>query len=110
MPDQPPSSSASRVTLLVALLAATVLVASLLPDEAHDASRAERVTVDRALRDYASVAAWELETASRKRLETTLGRGLGAVTAGTATSPYETLLPVSALRASAAGSLPCGDG
>jgi hypothetical protein len=53
----PTTTSVTRVTVLVALLCVTVLVASLLAYEAHDASRSERVTVERALRDYASVAA-----------------------------------------------------
>jgi signal transduction histidine kinase len=98
------------MTLLVGLLAATVMFASLLAYEAHDAGRAERVTAERALRDYASLAAWELQSAARKRLDGALERALGPVTAGAAASPYEPAPPVQRLADAARSELTCTDG
>ncbi|MBV6520439.1 MAG: Adaptive-response sensory-kinase SasA [Gemmatimonadaceae bacterium] len=104
------ATSVTRVTVLVVLLCVTVLVASLLAYEAHDASRSERVTIERALHDYASVAAWELQSAARKRVDNALQRSLSPATTGWASSPYETLLPLSAVSSPGAGLLPCAAG
>ena len=46
--------------LLAALLVCTLVLATLLAYEAHDAARSHRATAERALHDYAAVAAWEL--------------------------------------------------
>ncbi|MEP7347615.1 MAG: HAMP domain-containing sensor histidine kinase, partial [Gemmatimonadaceae bacterium] len=100
----------TRVTVLVALLCVTVLVASLLAYEAHDASRSERVTVERALHDYASVAAWELQSAARKRVDFAVQQALSPVATGTASSPYETLLPLTVVSSAARALLPCEAG
>ena len=49
---------------LVVLLGLTLVLAALLAYEAQRATRSHRVTAERALRDYATVAALELATAS----------------------------------------------
>lgn len=101
------SPAGPRTTILVALLAATVLFASLLAWEAHYAARAARVTAARALREQASVAAWELSSAARERRDVALARMFGAVTSAPATSPFEVLPPVNGIRESAAVELGC---
>jgi hypothetical protein len=60
--------AAPRITLLVGLLTLTVVLAASLAYEAHDAARSHRVTAERALRDYASVAAWEYVANVQERL------------------------------------------
>ena len=85
--------AAPRITLLVGLLSLTVVLAASLAYEAHDAARSHRVTAERALRDYASVAAWEYVAAAQDRLGEAAGDMLSPVTSGRASSPYELLAP-----------------
>lgn len=103
-------TSITRVTVLVALLSVTVIVALLLAYEAVDAARSQRVTVSRALRDYATVAGWELQAAARKRVESVLQRSLSPAVTGSALSPYEALLPLDLVVAPATSVLPCTSG
>ncbi|MEO7964942.1 MAG: HAMP domain-containing sensor histidine kinase [Gemmatimonadaceae bacterium] len=98
------------MTILVLLLAAIVAVAALLAFEAHNASRAERRTVERALNDYVATAAWEYQSALRKSLDAEVLRAFGVVTAGVAQTPRDPLVPLAMLRESALESLPCADG
>lgn len=98
-----------RTTLLVALLAATLFFASLLAYEALDAARAERTTAERALRDHASVAAWELRSAARDQVDGALGRVFGSVTGAASASTYEPLPALPARRASVPAPLACGE-
>lgn len=92
MPSSPSRRVAvPRVTLLVALLALTVVIAASLAYEAHDAARSHRVTAERALRDYASVAAWEYVASVREQLDATAGQILSPLTSVRASSPYEVL-------------------
>ena len=109
MPRRTRRASPTRVTLLLLFLAATVAVAALLAYEAHTASRAERRTVERALSDYVATAAWEFQSALRKSLEAEVPRAFGVITAGSAQTPRDPLVPVAALRASAEGAFRCGD-
>jgi signal transduction histidine kinase len=95
--------------MLVALLVLTVLVAGSLAYEANDAARSHRVTAERALRDYASVAAWEFASNATKRLDGELDAALGPLTGGRANSPYDLLPPPALLASSAAQSLQCGE-
>ena len=97
---------APRATLLVVLLAATVVLATILAWEAHDASRSHQVTAERALRDYAAVAARELAAEARKRREERLGAAFAAVTS-IAASPYEALAAPTTLAEDAAPLLQC---
>ena len=99
-----------RVSLLVGLLAATVLLASLLAYEASRSVRSERVTAERVLHDYATMAMWELESAARKKLDVVLNAAFGAVTAGVANSPFEVAPPVDVFRSSAGDAFRCGAG
>ena len=83
--------AAPRITLLVGLLSLTVVLAASLAYEAHDAARSHRVTAERALRDYASVAAWEYVANVQERLGTAASEILSPVTSVRASSPYELL-------------------
>ena len=95
------------MTLLVSLLLVTVGLAALLAYEAHQAARSHRVTIERALRDYASVAAWEFVAKSRERLDGEVLRALGPLTSGNAPSPYEMLASPAVLAATAGDALRC---
>ena len=110
MPSRLSRAIPTRVTLLVVLLMATVLVSARLAYEAHQAARAERMTAERALREYAAMAAWEFRSDARQRLEGEVLRALGMVVVGTAASPYETPLALATLAASAEGAFPCAPG
>jgi signal transduction histidine kinase len=98
-----------RTAVLVGLLAATVGLGLLLAYEAWDAARAERVTLDRALRDYAAAAGREFQSAARDRLQATLGRALASATAGVAATPYDPLAPVRVLERDGDEVLQCQD-
>jgi signal transduction histidine kinase len=99
-----------RVSLLVVVAAAIVLLASLLAYEAHDATRSERLTADRALDQYAAMAASEFRDAFRQRWMAGARQALGAGTAGLATSAFEPLAPLAALGTGVATALPCARG
>ena len=90
------------------LLALTLGLAGLLAFEAQRATRSHRVTAERALRDYATVAAWELVSASDEQLQRSLAAALGPVAGSPAASPYDSLPPPAALAASADSVLACG--
>ena len=77
--------SASR--FLIVLLGLTLGLAGLLGVEALRATRSHRVTAERALRDYATVAAWELLTATDEQLQRVACTALGAVAGSPAASP-----------------------
>jgi len=94
---------------LVLLLALTLVLAALLAYEAQRATRSHRVTAERALRDYATVAALELATASAEALETRVSAALDPVVGSPAASPYDPLTPAAAIAAMAADLLPCPD-
>jgi len=98
--------SASR--FLIVLLGLTLGLAGLLGVEALRATRSHRVTAERALRDYATVAAWELLTATDERLQRVAGTALGAVAGSPAASPYDSVPAAAALSPTADSLLPCG--
>ncbi len=79
----------------------TLVLATMLAYEAHDAARSHRATAERALHDYAAVAAWELVAGVNDELQSTIGGALAPLTRTRATSPYE-LLPAPALLSSSA--------
>lgn len=94
MPSLPTRQvAAPRITLLVGLLTLTVVLAASLAYEAHDAARSHRVTAERALRDYASVAAWEYVANVQDRMGSAASEMLSPVTSVRASSPYEVLAP-----------------
>src|SRR5690242_3684078 len=99
--------AAPRITLLVGLLTLTVVLAASLAYEAHDAARSHRVTAERALRDYASVAAWEYVANVQDRLGEAAGEILSPVTSVRASSPYEVLAPPDLLTAPTRDVLAC---
>jgi signal transduction histidine kinase len=108
MPSLPTRQvAAPRITLLVGLLSLTVVLAASLAYEAHDAARSHRVTAERALRDYASVAAWEYVANAQDRLAEAAGEMLSPVTSGRASSPYELLAPPDLVTSPARDVLAC---
>src|ERR1700750_1827134 len=91
-PSRPrPVAPRSRAMLLAVLLVGTLALATMLAYEAHDASRSHRVTAERALNDYAAVAAWELVAGVNDELQSTVGAALSPMTHARATTPYEML-------------------
>ena len=99
--------AAPRVTLLVALLTLTVILAATLAYEAHDAARSHRVTAERALRDYASVAAWEYVANVQERVDAAASHVLSPVTSVRASSPYELLASPDVMIATSRDVLAC---
>jgi signal transduction histidine kinase len=93
--------------LLATLLVCTLILATLLAYVAHDAARSHRATAERALHDYAAVAAWEVVAGVNDQLQSTLGAALAPLTRVHATTPYDLLPAPSALVASADGTLRC---
>ncbi len=98
--------SASR--FLILLLALTVALATLLGVEALRATRSHRVTAERALRDYATVAAWEFLSAFDDQLQRDASAALGPVAGNPAASPYDSLPAAAALGPAADSLLRCG--
>lgn len=107
--ERQPAIWRSRASLLVALLGLTFVLAAVLAYEAHDAARSHRVTAERALRDYATFAAWELLANATDTVGPTLSAALAPVTAGVAATPYDALPGPSVLAASAGAALRCAD-
>jgi len=95
--------------LLAALLVCTLGLATMLAYEAHDAARSHRATAERALHDYAAVAAWELVAGVNEAVQSSLGGALAPMTRARATSPYELLAAPSVLAASADNALRCAN-
>jgi signal transduction histidine kinase len=89
------------------LLALTLGLAGLLAVEAWRATRSHRVTAERALRDYATVAAWELLSAADEELQHRAAVAFGAVAGSPAASPYDSLPSPAALLPAADSLLPC---
>ena len=98
--------SSSR--FLILLLGLTLALAGLLAFEALRATRSHRVTAERALRDYATVAAWEFLSAADERLERGAAQALGPVAGSPAASPYDSVPSAAALSPAADSLLPCG--
>jgi signal transduction histidine kinase len=104
---RPSARAPLRPSLLLAL---TLLVAGLLAYEAQRATRSHRVTAERALRDYATVAAHELLVSTGEELDELLAPALTPVVGSPAASPYDSL-PAPAAIASALERLPrCAPG
>jgi signal transduction histidine kinase len=95
--------------LLAALLLCTLGLATMLAYEAHDAARSHRATAERALHDYAAVAAWELVAGVNESLQASVGAALAPVTRARAASPYELLPAPSLLAAGAESVLRCAE-
>jgi len=93
--------------MLFALLVCTLVLATMLAYVAHDAARSHRETAERALHDYAAVAAWEFVAGVNDHLQSSLGAALAPMTRTRATTPYELLPAPSALVSSADGVLRC---
>ena len=92
---------------LILLLGLTLALAGLLAVEAVRATRSHRVTAERALRDYATVAGWELLSAADERLQRDAATALGPVAGSPAASPYDSLPSAAALLPAADSLLPC---
>ncbi|MGH7619703.1 MAG: sensor histidine kinase, partial [Gemmatimonadaceae bacterium] len=94
----------SNAMVLAGLLVCTLGIATLLAFEAQLAARSRRATAERALQDYAAVAAWELVAGVSDQLQAGIGSALSRVTRARAASPYE-LLPAPNLLAASADSV-----
>jgi signal transduction histidine kinase len=105
--SRPFGGRGSNSMLLAALLVGTLALATMLAYEAHNAARSHRATAERALHDYAAVAAWEVVAGVNEALQSSLGSALGPVTRTRATSPYELLPAPSVLAVSADSALRC---
>ncbi|HEY2164068.1 MAG TPA: HAMP domain-containing sensor histidine kinase [Gemmatimonadaceae bacterium] len=90
-------------------MACTLVLATMLAYEAHEAAVSHRATAERALHDYAAVAAWELVAGINDELQTTLGTALAPITRSRATA-YELLPGPSVLASGADGVLRCPAG
>jgi signal transduction histidine kinase len=97
----------SHAMLLAGLLVCTLVLATLLAYEAHDAARSHRATAEHALHDYAAVAAWELVAGMNDELQSSVAGALGPVTRARAASPYELLPSPAVLSASGDTALRC---
>src|SRR5512146_2609286 len=75
-----PARPRSNASLLAALLICTLVLATMLAYEAHDAARSHRATAERALHDYAAVAGWELVAGVNEKLQSALGAAFSPVT------------------------------
>jgi signal transduction histidine kinase len=93
--------------LLALLLVCTLVLATMLAYEAHDAARSHRATAERALQDYATVAGWELVAGVNDELQSALGGAFSPVTRTRATTPYELLPAPAVLSGAADGALRC---
>ncbi|MEP6690036.1 MAG: HAMP domain-containing sensor histidine kinase [Gemmatimonadaceae bacterium] len=102
-----PALSRWRSTLLGALLTMTLALAALLAYEAHDAARSHRATAERALRDYAAVAAFELAAGAGDDLDRAVFPAMAPLTSTRASSPYERLPAPSAIAAPSDSALRC---
>ncbi|HVI38264.1 MAG TPA: hypothetical protein VM684_18645, partial [Gaiellales bacterium] len=92
------------------LLTLTLFLAGLLAFEAQRATRSHRVTAERALRDYASVAAHELLVSASEELDDLLAPALAPVVGSPGASPYDSL-PAPAAIAAALEAVPaCAEG
>jgi signal transduction histidine kinase len=96
----------SRSTLLALLLLSTLVLAGLLAYVAHDAARSHRATAERALHDYATVAAWELVAGVSEELQSTLAPAFAPIRSR-AISPYDLLPAPSVIEASSQAALRC---
>ncbi|MEO7987053.1 MAG: HAMP domain-containing sensor histidine kinase [Gemmatimonadales bacterium] len=98
--------SSSRYLIL--LLGLTLALAGLLAFEAQRATSSHRVTAERALRDYATVAAWEFLSAAEEQVDRSLAPALGPVTGTPAASPYDSLPSPAVLASTSDTVLRCG--
>lgn len=89
--ERPHHSAVSRLTvpLLIGLVAAVVVVSAVLAYEAYRARHSMRITADRAMAQYATMAGWELDAAVRARADRSLGDLFAAVLGGVSASPVE---------------------
>jgi signal transduction histidine kinase len=98
---------AGGATLLIGLLAVVLALAGLVAYEAVEAARSRRVTAERALRDYATFASWELIAKASSRLEADLRDATTPATGTRAASPYDRLPSPQTIQGSAAPLLRC---
>ncbi len=104
-----PSIWRARSVLLAALLGLTLVLAAMLAYEAHDAARSHRATAERALRDYAAVAAFELAAGVTDDLDRVVLPLITPLTGTRAVTAYERLPAPSAITAPADSALHCGN-
>ncbi|HEX7020746.1 MAG TPA: HAMP domain-containing sensor histidine kinase [Gemmatimonadaceae bacterium] len=101
------SQRRSQGVLLVLLLACALGLAATLAYEAHDATRSHRAATERALHDYAAVAAWEFVRGAEDELQSRVRPALEPLTGTRAVSPYDLLPGPTVLAGAAATTLAC---
>lgn len=106
----PHHRAAASTALVGPLIVLALGIAGVLAYEAHDASRSHRETAERALRDYAAVAAWELVAGLGDALDALAQRGEAPAASGRAASPFEPLLDPTLLAGRTSEIVPCPDG
>ena len=100
--------SLPRATLLVVLLLITLSLAVFLGYEANQAVRSQRLTAERAVRDYASFVARDVAAGVREQVHGRLVEALAPVNRSKLVTPYAPLPHVAMLAVSAAAAFPCG--
>ncbi|HET7422672.1 MAG TPA: HAMP domain-containing sensor histidine kinase [Gemmatimonadales bacterium] len=106
-PSRPRAPAPLRPSVLLTL---TLVLAGLLAFEAQRATRSHRVTAERALRDYAAVAAHELLVSTSEELDDLLAPALAPVVGSPGASPYDSLPAPSTIAAALEQVPACADG
>jgi signal transduction histidine kinase len=105
-----PSGPRPRIPALLPLLfGAILLLASVLAYEAVTALREREAAAARTLRDYATIASWELVTRTSDLMSQGVRELLDPVAASPASSPYDPLPALPAVQARLDSLFPCGD-
>lgn len=76
-----------RLTLVVGLLVLTLGTACALAWQAHVAAQSHQQAAERVLGDYVGFAGWEFARASRREIESAVGRWLDVITCAASTGP-----------------------
>src|SRR5262245_8092281 len=107
-PSSPPvARPRPHAMLLAGLLVCTLALPTMPAYWPNNPAQSHRATAERALHDYAAVAAWELVAGVNEELQSSAGGALAPLTRARATSPYEPLASPAALVSSADNVLRC---
>lgn len=97
-----------RVSLVAVVAGLTVLFAATLAYEAHQATRTQQRTAERALREYAGLAVSAFRERFHETWRAEARRALAPATLGFATSPFDPLVSLDVLREAAGDTFVCG--
>ncbi|HKG96000.1 MAG TPA: HAMP domain-containing sensor histidine kinase, partial [Gemmatimonadaceae bacterium] len=99
----------SRSTPLVAILLLTVAIVAFMAYEAWDAARSHRATAERAIRDYASFAAWEFTVNTKEVFHYNVSWVFSPVANLRVRSPHQALPAPSVLASEKTVELQCAE-